>query len=171
LQKIDLADIHAIHSVIREMLPLSIRPLATRATIRLVPTLIRANTLSTPFPLRTIATAPDAVTKDATTIPEPTSASAPAEAPASGEAQAEGQEQARLPYFVGRNSLNNLSVYTKIKRGGNRKLTHLKHGEGDLMALKEDIRHALGLEKDEISINNVTKHVVIKVCNARHIVS
>jgi len=77
----------------------------------------------------------------------------------------------QLPYFVGRNGLNNLSVYTKIKRGGNRKLTHLKNGEGDLMALKEDLKQALGLEKHEISINNVTKHIVIKVCNARHVVA
>ncbi|KAI0389307.1 mitochondrial large subunit ribosomal protein-domain-containing protein [Xylariaceae sp. FL0594] len=165
-----------------------LRPLAARATTRLATTPIRssvrvnANSFITPAPLslrlRTITTETSSTSstpQDATTIPsQPTSASTttttatttttPSLQPTEGEGEVEGEAQQPriLPYFVGRNGLNNLSVYHKNKSGGNRKLTHLKRGEGDLMALKEDIRRALNLGKDEISVNNVTKHIVIK---------
>ncbi|KAI1114011.1 mitochondrial large subunit ribosomal protein-domain-containing protein [Nemania sp. NC0429] len=69
----------------------------------------------------------------------------------------------QLPYFVGRNNLNNLSIYHKAKRGGNYKITVLKRGEGDLASLKQDIQQALQLPDDEISINSQTKHIMLKV--------
>ncbi|KAI1815962.1 mitochondrial large subunit ribosomal protein-domain-containing protein [Poronia punctata] len=70
--------------------------------------------------------------------------------------------KAQLPYYVGRNTLNNLGVYQKKRRGGNLLLTVLRYGEGDLMALKQDIKEALNLANDEITINSVTKQIVIK---------
>lgn len=39
----------------------------------------------------------------------------------------------------------------------------LKYGEGDLMALKQDLKAALQLPESEISINSVTNHIVIRV--------
>jgi hypothetical protein len=43
------------------------------------------------------------------------------------------------------------------------KLTLVKRGEGDLQAMKQDIKDALELPDSEISLNSVTKHIVIKV--------
>ncbi|KAI1204706.1 mitochondrial large subunit ribosomal protein-domain-containing protein [Annulohypoxylon truncatum] len=72
------------------------------------------------------------------------------------------QEKVSLPYFVGRNSLNSLSVYHKNKRGGNLKLTLVKNGEGDLRALKQDIKEALRLSDGDVTLNSVTKHIIIR---------
>ncbi|KAI0122653.1 mitochondrial large subunit ribosomal protein-domain-containing protein [Daldinia grandis] len=74
----------------------------------------------------------------------------------------EPAKPAKLPYFVARNNLNNLGVYHKAKRGGNLKVTLVKNGEGDLMALKKDIQEALRLKDSDISLNSVTGHIVIK---------
>ncbi|OTB03189.1 hypothetical protein M426DRAFT_321979 [Hypoxylon sp. CI-4A] len=82
--------------------------------------------------------------------------------PSSSTPPAESRTPAQLPYFVGRNNLNNLGVYHKSKRGGNLKLTLLKNGEGNLQALKRDIREALQLNEGDISVNSVTQHVIIR---------
>ncbi|KAI1469169.1 mitochondrial large subunit ribosomal protein-domain-containing protein [Daldinia caldariorum] len=97
-------------------------------------------------------------------IPSESIPSEPAE-PASFNAQTKKEEpnkKAQLPYFVARNSLNNLGVYHKEKRGGNLRLTLVKGGEGNLMALKQDIKDALQLNDNEISVNNVTRQIVIR---------
>ncbi|KAK6953223.1 hypothetical protein Daesc_005523 [Daldinia eschscholtzii] len=72
------------------------------------------------------------------------------------------KKRTQLPYFVARNNLNNLGVYHKQKRGGNLKLTLVKNGEGDLYALKKDIRDALQLREGDISVNMVTRQIVIR---------
>lgn len=69
----------------------------------------------------------------------------------------------QLPYFVDRNPFNNFGVYQQRRRGGNLKVTLLKKGVGNLMALKYDIADALKLSKDDVSVNNVTRHVMIRV--------
>ncbi|KAI1805854.1 mitochondrial large subunit ribosomal protein-domain-containing protein [Daldinia bambusicola] len=76
--------------------------------------------------------------------------------------QEEPKEKAQLPYFVARNSLNNLGVYHKEKRGGNLRLTLVKGGEGNLLALKQDMKDALQLKDSDISVNNVTRQIVIR---------
>ncbi|KAI1499065.1 mitochondrial large subunit ribosomal protein-domain-containing protein [Biscogniauxia marginata] len=68
----------------------------------------------------------------------------------------------QLPYYVGRNSLDNFGVYLKKKRGGNLKLTLLKNGEGNLQALKRDVKDALQLPEGDVSVNSVTGHIVIR---------
>ncbi|KAI1249015.1 hypothetical protein MGN70_008622 [Eutypa lata] len=68
----------------------------------------------------------------------------------------------QLPYFVERNPFNNFGVYQQKKRGGNLKVTLLKKGAGDLVALKNDLIDALQLRAEEVSINNVTKHIMLK---------
>jgi large subunit ribosomal protein L49 len=68
-----------------------------------------------------------------------------------------------LPYYVGRNSMNNMSVYERRGRGGNLKKTLLKKGEGNLQALRFDVAAALGLTEKEVKVNTVTNHIEIKV--------
>ena len=68
-----------------------------------------------------------------------------------------------LPYFVDRNSLDNFGVYQKTKSGGNKKVTLVKRGQGNLQALRCDLRDALQLDDSQLYINHVTKHVVVKV--------
>ncbi|KAI0886981.1 mitochondrial large subunit ribosomal protein-domain-containing protein [Annulohypoxylon maeteangense] len=72
------------------------------------------------------------------------------------------QEKAPLPYFVGRNSLNSLSVYHKTKRGGNLRITLLKNGEGDLQILKKDLQEVLELPQGDITLNGTTNHIIIR---------
>ncbi|KAI0838509.1 mitochondrial large subunit ribosomal protein-domain-containing protein [Hypoxylon sp. FL0890] len=84
------------------------------------------------------------------------------ESDASSETQAQPEKRTPLPYFVGRNNLNNLGVYHKQRRGGNLKLTLLKNGEGDLLALKRDIKESLQLNDGDISVNSITRHIVIR---------
>jgi large subunit ribosomal protein L49 len=50
------------------------------------------------------------------------------------------------------------------KRGGNMKLTKLRRIEGDVTALRNDLREALGLEEKEVTINQLTRHIIVKVC-------
>ncbi|KAI0108777.1 mitochondrial large subunit ribosomal protein-domain-containing protein [Hypoxylon sp. NC0597] len=88
--------------------------------------------------------------------------SSESESVTSSTTEAEPQKKARLPYFVGRNNLNNLGVYHKSKRGGNLKLTLLKNGDGDLQALKRDIKESLQLNDGDISVNSVTRQIVIR---------
>ncbi|KAI1407936.1 mitochondrial large subunit ribosomal protein-domain-containing protein [Hypoxylon sp. FL1857] len=72
------------------------------------------------------------------------------------------QEKRQLPYYVGKNNLFNFGVYHKTKRGGNLKLTLLKNIEGDLHALKRDLKASLQLNDGEVSVNSVTRHIEIK---------
>ncbi|KAI1394607.1 hypothetical protein F4819DRAFT_481045, partial [Hypoxylon fuscum] len=139
------------------LLPRILRPLvAYSASVPLLST-----RLILPLPIRTR-------TRCLTTTAEPSNSSSPATPPpslepASSSIPAKPQTPLPLPYFVGRNNFNNLSVYQRKKRGGNLKLTLVKRGEGDLMALKQDIREALQLDQNDVSINNVNKHIVIRV--------
>ncbi|KAI1429058.1 hypothetical protein F5Y12DRAFT_799206 [Xylaria sp. FL1777] len=128
------------------MLSRSLRSVTARAP-SLATNPIRSRAILGPFSIRTIASTETA------TFPPPSTAEA----------------SRRLPYFVGRNNLHNLSVYLKKKRGGNHKITTLKNCEGDLAALKLDLKTALQLHDNEISINSVTNHIVIKVSRPFHI--
>ncbi|KAI3325620.1 mitochondrial large subunit ribosomal protein-domain-containing protein [Xylariaceae sp. AK1471] len=128
------------------MLSRSLRPLTARAT-SLATTPIRSNTFLGPFCIRALATLTDAAALEPITItPTLSTINAPPQ----------------LPYFVSRNNLNNLSVYQKKKRGGNYHVTLIKRGEGDLIALKQDIRDALQLSDSDVFVNSVTRHVTIK---------
>ncbi|KAH8204614.1 hypothetical protein TruAng_001243 [Truncatella angustata] len=68
----------------------------------------------------------------------------------------------KLPYYVGRNRMNNISVYERRDRGGSLKKTLVKKGEGNLQALKFDIAEALGLTEKDVKVNNTTNHIEIK---------
>jgi large subunit ribosomal protein L49 len=49
------------------------------------------------------------------------------------------------------------------KRGGNMKLTKLRRIEGDVTALRNDLREALGMDEKEVTINQLTRHIIVKV--------
>ncbi|KAI1771046.1 mitochondrial large subunit ribosomal protein-domain-containing protein [Hypoxylon cercidicola] len=131
------------------LLPRFLRPLAAPAT-----TLSFAPRFILPIRTRCLSTTQQPSSSDPAIPPPPEPTSPPA--------QSEAPNPSRLPYFVGRNDLNSLSVYHKNKRGGNLKLTLVKKGEGDLMALKQDIKEALQLNDRDISINSITRHIVIR---------
>ncbi|KAI0023331.1 mitochondrial large subunit ribosomal protein-domain-containing protein [Xylariomycetidae sp. FL0641] len=135
------------------MLSRTIRPLTATFSI---PSLAVFARPAVPVCLRSFASAPEAAPATPTLDPLQT-AEPPSISPTT-----EPSPTSQLPYFVARNHLNNLGVYHKKKRGGNMKLTYLKHAEGNLQALKKDVRDTLNLNAGDVVINSVTNHIVIK---------
>lgn len=73
-------------------------------------------------------------------------------------------DAAQLTYRVNRTPSQQLPIYLLAKRGGNLKQTRLRKIEGDIGKLKQDLQKALGIVEDkEIQINQLTKHIIIKV--------
>ena len=69
-----------------------------------------------------------------------------------------------LPYHIHRTPSQQLPIYKLAKRGGSLRQTRLRKIEGDMARLRSDLRAALGLEDGEITINQLTKHIIIRVC-------
>jgi large subunit ribosomal protein L49 len=69
------------------------------------------------------------------------------------------------PYRVTLTPSKNYPIYTLAKRGGNMKLTKLKRIEGDVNALRNDLREAFGVDDKEVTINQLTRHIIVKVCH------
>jgi len=42
------------------------------------------------------------------------------------------------------------------------KLTKLRRIEGDVNALRNDLREALGMDEKEVTINQLTRHIIVK---------
>lgn len=75
-----------------------------------------------------------------------------------------------LPYHIHRTASQQLPIYHLAKRGGNLHQTRIRKIDGDLMELKKDLRQALGLREEHIAINQLTRHIVIKVrCGLRRL--
>ena len=68
-----------------------------------------------------------------------------------------------LPYHVHRTASQQLPVYLLAKRGGNLHQTRIRKIDGSIMDLRNDLQQALGLEVDHITINQLTRHIIIKV--------
>ena len=68
-----------------------------------------------------------------------------------------------LSYHVYRTPSQELPVYHLTKRGGNLLQTQLRKIEGDRQSLCEELRKALDLRPRDITINQVTGHIIIKV--------
>ena len=68
------------------------------------------------------------------------------------------------PYRITLTPSKNYPIYTLAKRGGNMKLTKLRRIEGDVTALRNDLRQALGMDEKEVTINQLTRHIIVKVC-------
>ena len=69
-----------------------------------------------------------------------------------------------LPYYIHRTASQQLPIYKLAKRGGNLRQTRLRKVEGDIARLRTDLQEALSLEDEHIKINQLTKHIIIKVC-------
>ncbi|KAF2707344.1 hypothetical protein K504DRAFT_384402 [Pleomassaria siparia CBS 279.74] len=65
-------------------------------------------------------------------------------------------------YHISRSHNNNYPIYTDFKRGGNLHLTTIRKITGDLAALRDELRLFLNKKDDEVKINQLTAHVVIK---------
>ncbi|MCJ1253956.1 hypothetical protein MMC24_001770 [Lignoscripta atroalba] len=68
-----------------------------------------------------------------------------------------------LPYHVHRTASKELPVYHLAKRGGNLHQTRIRKIEGNIMDLRKDIQQALGLNEEHIVVNQLTRHIIIKV--------
>ncbi|KAI2631158.1 mitochondrial large subunit ribosomal protein-domain-containing protein [Xylaria nigripes] len=135
------------------MLSRTLRPLTARATSTAIPPL-RSNTFLGPFGIRMVTNATETPADSTTTNASASETTASPQTPNTTKPQ--------LPYFVARNSLGNLSVYQTTIKNGTAKKTTLKRTEGDVIALKNDIKAALQLPDKGISVNGLTKHIVIK---------
>lgn len=79
------------------------------------------------------------------------------------ESTLEGSALRPLSYHVHRTASQQLPVYHLAKRGGNLHQTRVRKIEGDIEALRDDLQRALGLKEEQIIINQLTRHIIIKV--------
>lgn len=68
-----------------------------------------------------------------------------------------------LQYHIHRTPSQQLPVYQLSKRGGNLHQTKIRKISGNLEQLRHDIQQALGLTDERIMINQLTRHIIIKV--------
>jgi large subunit ribosomal protein L49 len=67
-------------------------------------------------------------------------------------------------YHVSKSHSQNYPVYSEFKRGGNLHLTTVRRITGDLSALRDELRVFLNKKDGEVKINQLTSHVIVKVC-------
>ncbi|ODQ56501.1 hypothetical protein SAICODRAFT_49951, partial [Saitoella complicata NRRL Y-17804] len=65
-------------------------------------------------------------------------------------------------YYIRRTTSNQIPVYIDYKRGGNLLQTLIRKVEGDHRALLAEVQEKFKIDKKDIKINPVTKHIVIK---------
>jgi large subunit ribosomal protein L49 len=65
-------------------------------------------------------------------------------------------------YHVARSASKNLPVYTDYKRGGNLHLTTVRKITGDSAALRDELRELLRKKDQDVSVNPLNGHVVVK---------
>ena len=69
-----------------------------------------------------------------------------------------------LPYHVHRTAYHELPVYHLAKRGGNLHQTRIRKIEGDVAKLRDELQSTLKLQKEHTVINQITGHIILKVC-------
>ena len=94
-------------------------------------------------------------------IPASTSASSTTESSSSPPLRTE-------PYHVSRTPSQQLPIYLLAKRGGNLHQTRVKKIEGDIATLRKELQQALVIDEEDIKINQLTRHIIIKV-RAAHV--
>jgi len=90
-----------------------------------------------------------------------------AAAPATTPAAPSAVSSLAKPYRVNRTTTNNLPVYLLSKRGGNLKQTKVRRIEGNINVLRTDLQKALGLQDKDITINQLTQHIIVRVGSIR----
>lgn len=68
-----------------------------------------------------------------------------------------------LPYHIHRTASQQLPVYHDSKRGGNLLQTKIRNISGNIEPLRHAVQRALGLGDEQIVINRLTGHIIIKV--------
>lgn len=71
-------------------------------------------------------------------------------------------ELSPLPYYVGRTPSEQLPVYHLAKRGGNLHQTLVKKIQGDVHALKKELKEVLQLDKEHITVNPINNSIIMK---------
>ncbi|KAK4167017.1 mitochondrial large subunit ribosomal protein-domain-containing protein [Cladorrhinum sp. PSN259] len=71
------------------------------------------------------------------------------------------QSEAPRPFTVGRTPSANFAIYQLAKRGGNKFLTVIKKVEGDKMSFKKSLATGLGINLTDVTVNNLTGHIVV----------
>ncbi|EOA89919.1 hypothetical protein ACJQWK_02880 [Exserohilum turcicum] len=72
-------------------------------------------------------------------------------------------------YTVSRSTNKNLPIYTDYKRGGNLHQTLVRKITGDVMALRDELRVFLNKKDEDVIINSLTRHIVVKGHHANEI--
>ncbi|KAH7394257.1 mitochondrial large subunit ribosomal protein-domain-containing protein [Phaeosphaeria sp. MPI-PUGE-AT-0046c] len=114
-----------------------------------------------PSPPRSRSTQPTA----AKTSPNPfksTPISTPSPASASSTPPTLSIDLPPPKYHVSRSKNGNFPIYTDYKRGGNLHLTTVRKITGDPSALRDELRVWLNKKNEDVKINTVTGHVVVK---------
>ncbi|KAK3997828.1 mitochondrial large subunit ribosomal protein-domain-containing protein [Cladorrhinum sp. PSN332] len=76
--------------------------------------------------------------------------------------QAQHQQPPKPRSFtVGRTPSANFAIYQLAKRGGNKFLTIIKKVEGDRMSFKQSLAKGLGINLTDVTVNNLTGHIVV----------
>ncbi|KAF2869032.1 mitochondrial large subunit ribosomal protein-domain-containing protein [Massariosphaeria phaeospora] len=73
--------------------------------------------------------------------------------------------QIELPppkYHIARTASKNLPIYTDYKRGGNLHLTTVRKITGDMAALRDELRVFLNKKDEDVKVNTLTAHVIVK---------
>jgi large subunit ribosomal protein L49 len=94
--------------------------------------------------------------------PKPNTESALKKAPKTQKPSAISIELPPPKYHVSRSNSKNLPVYTDYKRGGNLHLTTVRKITGDMSALRDELRVYLNKKNEDVKINSLTGHVIIK---------
>ena len=68
-----------------------------------------------------------------------------------------------LPYHVHRTPSQKLPIYHLAKRGGNLHQTRIRKIQGNVEKLREEIVAALALREENVVINRLTGHIILKV--------
>ncbi|KAI9707141.1 MAG: hypothetical protein M1836_000101 [Candelina mexicana] len=67
------------------------------------------------------------------------------------------------PYIVHRTPSRQLPIYLDAKRGGNLHQTRIRKIEGNITELRNQLQQALQIPPKDIAVNQLTRHILIKV--------
>jgi large subunit ribosomal protein L49 len=126
----------------------------TQSALKKAPASSRINTLNTKA---------DDIPKPSSTTSKPNTESSLKKPVASSRTPAALSIELPPPkYHVSRSSNKNLPIYTDYKRGGNLHLTTIRKITGDLSQLRDELRVYLNKKNEDVKINPLTQHVVVK---------
>jgi large subunit ribosomal protein L49 len=115
--------------------------------------------------ISTLNTKADDIPKPSKSTSKPNTESSLKKSPSKAKAKTPSTVSIELPppkYHVSRSANKNLPIYTDYKRGGNLHLTTIRKITGDLSALRDELRVYLNKKNEDVKINALTQHVIVK---------